>query len=445
MEVRANALTGSDSEVIDAGRLVDEMPLRGAHLRIFALCAMVGLLDGMDSQTIGIVARPMAAELAIPIAQFGPVFSSMTLGAALGAIWLGSVADRIGRKRMLIATTALFAVFTLLTAHVTTLTTLVLCRLAVGLGLGGAVPCFLSLGSEYAPLRWRQLTTSALWVGFPLGGIVGAFAVRYLLGFYSWRSIFYFGGLVPLVLVAALILFAPESLDYLVAKGASQRIRRLLQSLQPGLLIPHHARFQLRQKGHQTSGLSALFGNGRWRATALLWIGFAFLFGTLSMLNLWSPTLLGQRGMSIADTATAIAFWNLGGVVGTSLSGPLVKLWGPRVLPVLLLLGSISAALLGGVQGFAMPALLLMLACMFLGASAGAAIALAGALYQGAARATGIGWAMGIGRVGQVVGPLAVGRLLGLQWPLAIIFLAIAVAPIVAAAAMVTSRRSLAA
>jgi MFS transporter, AAHS family, 4-hydroxybenzoate transporter len=442
MSPAVTAMSNAASEEIDAGRIIDEMPWSAAHTRIVALCGAVGFLDGMDSQTIGIVARPMAADLAIPIAGFGPVFSAMTFGAALGAIALGSLADRFGRKRMMVATTVIFALFTFLTAQASSLTTLIWCRFAVGLGLGGAVPCFISLGSEYVPLRWRQLTTSALWIGFPLGGILGAFAVRYLLEIHTWRSVFYFGGLVPLLLAVVLLLFVPESLQFLIAQGIpGSRIIRILRSLQPALSITEDARFRYQSKIKGTSGMAALFGGGRWRVTALLWVGFAFLFGTLSMLNLWSPTLLGQRGMSVADTATAIALWNVGGVIGTTLSGPLVKLWGHVVLPVFLILGAISAALLGHASGFALPALLLLFACLFLGASAGAAISLAGSLYESSARATGIGWAMGIGRLGQAAGPLAVGGLVALQWPLAIIFLAIAVAPVVAAVAMAGSLR----
>jgi AAHS family 4-hydroxybenzoate transporter-like MFS transporter len=422
--------------VVHAGRILDEAPLGWGQLRIFVLCSFVGLLDGVDTQSIGIAARPMAADLSIAIANFGPLFAATLLGAAIGAVAIGALADRFGRKRLMIVATVMFGCFTLLTARAPSMATLLPCRFAAGVGLGGAVPCFLSLGTEYAPLRWRQAVTAALWTGFPLGGMLGALLDTRLLVSYSWRSLFYVGGAVPLILAACLALWVPESVRYLVGKGMHQRVSVILGTLRPRLTLPFDARFTMEAEYASAVGLRALFEGAMGRATTLLWIGCALLFGTLAMLVLWTPSLLGQVGLSVPQTAAVIAFYNLGGLLGTGASALLVKRFGTGALVPALVLGGLSSGFLGAVRGFSEPAWLLTLAGLFLGASAGTAISWAGSLYPAQVRSAGIGGAMGAGRLGQFAGPLAVGVLVGMHWPVKAIFAAIAVAPMLAAIAM---------
>jgi AAHS family 4-hydroxybenzoate transporter-like MFS transporter len=374
-----------------------------------------------DTQSIGIAARPMATDLSIALADFGLLFAATLLGAALGAVAIGALADRFGRKRLMIVATVMFGCFTLLTARAPSMVTLLPCRFVAGVGLGGAVPCFLSLGTEYAPLRWRQAVTAALWTGFPLGGMLGALLDTRLLASYSWRSLFYVGGAVPLILAACLALWVPESLRYLVGKGMQARVSAILRALGPRSTLPFDARFTLELEYASAVGLRVLFEGVMGRATTLLWIGCALMFGTLAMLVLWTPSLLAQVGLSVPQTAAVIAFYNLGGLLGTGASALLVKRFGTGVLVPALLLGGLSSGFLGEVRGFSGPAWLLTLA---------------GSLYPAQARSAGIGGAMGAGRLGQFAGPLLVGGLVGMHWPVKAIFAAIAAVPMLAAIAM---------
>ena len=153
--------------------LIDSNPIRGFQIGIFVLCALVALLDGVDTQSIGVAAPFIAENLGIPVTSFGPIFSSALLGAMLGALTFGPLADRFGRKVMLIIATLVFAIFTLATPFSDSVGTLMACRLLAGIGLGGATPCFIALTSEYTPVSKRAMVVTAQWAAFPLGGMLG--------------------------------------------------------------------------------------------------------------------------------------------------------------------------------------------------------------------------------------------------------------------------------
>lgn len=334
---------------IDIDRLIDEAPLGALHLRVFLLCIAVGILDGIDTQSIGVAASAIAEELAIPTARFGPIFSAMLLGAALGAICFGSLADRIGRKRLLIVATVIFALATLLTARAEGFAQLLALRFVAGLGLGGATPCFLALGTEYAPLKWRRSTTAALWAGFPLGATLGGFLNAFLLAHFDWRALFYVGGTAPLVLALVLAALMPESLKYLVRRGAApQRIARIARALDPGIAADARLvdRARASDRGQQgQSGAEAIPA----AATAQLWTGFFLIFGILAVLVLWTPMLLHAEGMNPARAAGLIGLNGLGALLGTASAAPLIARFGLRAMtPALVLaalgIGAIAAA-----------------------------------------------------------------------------------------------------
>jgi MFS transporter, AAHS family, 4-hydroxybenzoate transporter len=153
--------------------LIDTRPLGALQIRIVVLCTLVALLDGLDLQSIGLAAPGIAADLHIPQPWLSAVFSAALAGLALGAFGFGILADRVGRKAVLIGATACFGVFTICTALVPTFNVLLVFRFLAGLGLGGAMPSFISLTSEYCPRRLRAVIVALLWAGFPLGGFVG--------------------------------------------------------------------------------------------------------------------------------------------------------------------------------------------------------------------------------------------------------------------------------
>lgn len=194
----------------NVSELIDEQPVGAFQVRIVALCTVVALLDGLDLQSIGLAAPGIMADLHFPPAALGVVFSAALAGLALGAFGLGLVADLVGRKPVLIGATAFFGVFTIATAFAPSYGVLVTLRFFAGLGLGGAMPSFISLTSEYAPRRLRAVIVAFLWAGFPLGGFVGGLLAAWIIPAFGWHSVFWVGGVLPIIVCVALVLALPN-------------------------------------------------------------------------------------------------------------------------------------------------------------------------------------------------------------------------------------------
>jgi len=179
--------------VVDVNETIDRHPITAYQLGVLAMCMLVALLDGFDTQAIGYTAPAIAEALHLPREVFGPVFSAGLLGAALGALSFGPLADRFGRKRFMIAATIIFAVFSLLIVRVSSLPELLSYRFCAGLGLGGATPAFLALGGEFAPVSKRGVFVSIAFAAFPFGGLIGALTSSYVIPNFGWQFIFYIG------------------------------------------------------------------------------------------------------------------------------------------------------------------------------------------------------------------------------------------------------------
>ena len=249
---------------MDVGALVDRSGIGGAQWRVICLCALVALLDGLDLQSIGLAAPAMGAQLHIPPQSFGVVFSAALAGLALGAFTLGPVADRVGRKGVLVAATLCFGVFTLATAYVGSMSELLICRFLAGAGLGGAMPSFISLASEYVPAFRRAGIVSLLWAGFPLGGVVGGLVGSRIIPAYGWQSIFILGGVIPILVSLLLLVALPESVAFLINRGRSTAaVMRNLRRVYPREVIPPDAQFVLGREARSNAALRLLFTEGR--------------------------------------------------------------------------------------------------------------------------------------------------------------------------------------
>ncbi|WP_144140787.1 MFS transporter [Paraburkholderia sp. BCC1884] len=420
------------SRSIAVSELIDDSPISRFQIVTWLLCACVALIDGLDSQSIGIAAPFLADKLHLDHRQLGIVFSSSVFGAAVSAIVLGALADAIGQKRILIFSTILIGAGTLLTAFSRSLFELSAYRVLSGIGLGGAVPCFIALAAEYSPERRRAAVTSLLWAAFPLGGMVGGFLNAWILRHETWRAIFIVGGALPFALVLALALWLPESARFLASDP--QRARALMR-LKKRLGIAPGTSVLPGESPAQGLAIHLLFQSGNSIATLLLSGIFFTAFGTLAVSVNWTPVLLRAGGIGAADAAVVIGYHSFGALIGMAIVGRMIERFGAaRVLIPALAAGAASVAFtaIAG-SSTALASFALAAVGVFVGIGASGAIAVAVLVYPPAIRSTGVGWAMACGRFGQVLAPLVIGVLLESHVTPGQVFIYTAMAPAFAA------------
>jgi MFS transporter, AAHS family, 3-hydroxyphenylpropionic acid transporter len=353
------------------------------------LCAAAALLEGFDTQSMGVAAPRLVAEFGLSSAQAGVIFSAATMGLFLGAAVGGRVADHVGRKRALVASLFLFGLCSLLTATADNAVSLFAARLLTGLGLGGAMPNFISLASESTAAERRVSAVTMVMAGMPLGGAVaGLMALGAQLG-WGWRSIFYFGGAAPLCLSLLMWVFLPD------ARGAKTVVNAA------------------RGAGVH-SVASVLFGAGRAATTALLWAGFFFTQLVLLLMLNWLPSLMIGLGFTHAQASEASICFNISGSLGAIVLG---RLHAGRYRRgwVIATYAGMAVALAAVSQvgaNFSIAAAACALAGIFIIGAQLILFALAPLYYRFDMRGTGVGAAVAIGRLGSVVGPLFAGGLL---------------------------------
>jgi len=427
---------------VNVTRLIDEGPLTRFQIGTIVCCALVNLFDGIDTQSIGVAAPFIADGLGIKLAHFGPIFSSALVGATLGAASFGPLADRLGRKTLLVAAAIFIGIFTILTALANSVSALVACRVLAGLGLGGATPCIIALTSEYAPARLRATLVTLMWSSFPFGGMVGGLLNTFLIAHIGWRAIFYIGGFVPLIVAVVLFFYLPESIKFLLTRRHdNDAVRRIVARLRT-IAVNNASNFVVEEHRLPGATIRHLFTQGRALGTLLLWVPFFMGFGVLTVVTLWTPALLRLNGIPPAATAFVVAFNGLGAFIGQSTAGRLMERFG--ILAVLFpafLLGTAATVGLGyGASSVALAATCIGLVGLFLGLGTAGAIALSALIYPTPIRSTGVGWSMAMGRFGQIVGPLIAGALLGAGWNAGRIMIVIACGGLIGAVFVVLFR-----
>jgi AAHS family 4-hydroxybenzoate transporter-like MFS transporter len=383
--------------------------LSGFQITTFLLCGAVAMIDGFDTQAIALAAPEIATAWTVEPSRFGGVFAAGLLGALLGAIGSGIAADRFGRKPSLIVAILLFGSVTLLTPFAYSLTDLLMIRFVTGLGLGGALPAVIAVTAEYAPPNRRATIVSLMFCGFPLGAVVGGVAAARLIPTHGWESLFYLGGVAPLLLLPVIALLVPESIRFMILKGdraAIEKIRRRMGGGDP--LESLHG-----EDAPRTSILT-LFEPGKALGTSILTITFLISLMLAYFLVNWLPLLARQAGVGMQAAVIGVAALNLGAIFGCLVIGRLADRIGPaRPIGFGYSLGAVAIALIG-VSAHSAP--LLLAICFIAGAlSIGAqmcVVALGAIFYETRIRATGVGWLMGSGRIGAIIGPILGGVLI---------------------------------
>jgi len=248
----------SGSSSVNITELIDRRPLGRMQITIIVLCGLVALLEGFDVQAVGVAAPAMVGPLHIAPNQLGVVLSAALLGLMLGAFGLGPMADRFGRKWVLVGATATFGVLTLCTARAVTLEQILLFRFLAGVGMGGALPSFISLAAEYTPSSRRQSVIGLLWTGAPLGGVLLGLVASRAIDAFGWQSLFYIGGILPLGL--SMVLIRSDSIEFLVMRGAPwPEIRNLLVRIDPTANLESGCQFVIDDEKKQGGPVWQLF------------------------------------------------------------------------------------------------------------------------------------------------------------------------------------------
>jgi AAHS family 4-hydroxybenzoate transporter-like MFS transporter len=417
------------AERVDVIDLIDRHPVTGFQVGVLILCMLVAALDGFDTQAIGYTAPAIAAMIHLPMPQFGQVGSAGLFGAALGALSFGPLADLLGRKWFMIVAVIVFAIFSYLTSQSSSLNELLAYRFFTGLGLGGATPAFLAMGAELAPKRLRDVFVTLAFASFPTGGLIGSLTSAWVIPTFGWQMVFYIGAVAPLFIAVLLWMFMPESVRFLLARGIRQdEVRRTLEKFMPGQVPPGEL-YAPPDPARQGAPVTHLFTEGRALPTILLWVPFFMVFMVLVTVTFWTPAVLSSVGFSLSSAALIIGLNNLGSALASAISGWLVHRGGAfRVLIPGFILGGICLAWFGqATTSVATLSVASFLAGAFVGGTGTGLIAVAAGMYPTAIRSTGIGWAMGMGRVGQVFGPLSAGVLVGWGYKVGGIFYAASV------------------
>ncbi len=429
------------SAPLNVTEIVDNSQVRSFQIGIFVLCGLCLIMDGFDVQAWGYVAPSLFAEWHMASAA-GRVASFTLTGVLIGSLLFSMLADKIGRRPVLIGATLYFSALTLVTARVTSLEQLLAIRFIAGLGLGAIMPNAVALVGEYSPRRSRVMAMLVVSNGFTIGAAVAGFIASYLIPHYGWRSVFYFGGTVPLVIGLLMFVALPESLQFLTLRKKSfDKVGRWLARVEPSVTIGPSTAFVVNEEQKKGVPIIKLFHEGRATGTALLWTMQFMNLINLYFLSTWLPTI--ARGMGMTTTAAVMVgtTFQSGGAIGSVAIGwPIQKYGFFGVLIACFLGASVSIGLIGQPDLTAVLLFVVVFIAGFgiLGGQAGNN-ALAATYYPTDLRSTGVGAALGIGRIGSILGP-SVAEFMRPRYSTHQLFLAFAVPAILSAMAVASLR-----
>mgnify|MGYP002733789591 FL=1 len=358
-------------------------------------------------------------------------------GMMFGAMMFGTLADKIGRKKVIMICVVLFSGFTFAGGFASNPTEFGILRFLAGLGIGGVMPNLVALTSEYAPARLRATLVTTMFSGYAVGGVMAALLGAWFTPNFGWQIMFFIAG-VPLLLLPLIWKFLPESLTFLVKAQKHDNARQIMQRLDDQLSLNDQTQLALSEiKIAEPAFVSSLFKQGRTASTLLFWLAFFMCLLTLYALGSWLPKLMMAAGYSLGNSLMFLLAMNIGAVIGTVGGGILAdKFHLKPVIITLCLSGAVALSLLG----FKSPQPVIYFLVAVAGASAiGGQILLysyVAQYYPLTVRSTGIGWASAVGRSGAIVGPILIGMLLGMELPHQLNFMAVGLPVVIVAIAV---------
>jgi AAHS family 4-hydroxybenzoate transporter-like MFS transporter len=413
-------MSGEVRSVIEEA--LENQPFGALQLRVVLLCALVQAFDGFDLGTIGMAAPSLSKAWGAAPPLFTTAFVMSSVGILVGALLSGPLGDRFGRKPLLIISVGFIGAFSVLSALTWSIPSITLMRFMTGLGIGGAMPATVALTSDYSPLKRRGTLIMLMFCGNTVGGFLGGQLVAQILPIFGWQSIFLAGGIPPVVLIPFLMLFLPESPRFLIAHRADAPAT---QAILRKLNVSAQAAATKLVDVAKGNPVQQLFTGGLAIPTVLLWIAFFANLLNMYLFSYWMPTVLTLSGFKPENAVFYASMFSLGGILSCVVLGPAIDRFGaPRVLAASFASGVIFVLAVGLAN---LPAPFIMIPIFGAGAamigSQLGANAMAAGLYPARIRSTGVGWALGIGRLGGIAGPAIGGALLAFGLPPKQIFL----------------------
>ena len=429
---------------VDVVKWINQQKISRLQIWVMVVSGACTMLEGFDGLNIGFVAPAVVKEWHVTPQSFTPVFMAGLVGLLLGCLVIAPLADKIGRRTVMLGSVACFGLFSLLSASAGSLSMLALLRFLTGLGVGGGMANAIALTSEYFPERSRAGMTALMFAGFPFGSALGGYLSGWLIPNFGWQSVFIAGGVLPLLMAPALVFILPESIRHLVIGGAAPaRIASVLARINPKAHFAAGTNFVIAEERKAGLTVGHLFREGRALGTALIWVVFFMSLLDIFLVSSWLPIVLHDSGLALSTAVDVSATMAFAGVIACVVTAPVLNRQG--CFAILMPAYCLAAC---GMLAFATVSMdlgLILLSAAAVGAGniAGqnTANALAAAYYPTYIRATGVGWALGIGRVGAIVGPAIGGTILALHLGREALFMVAAVPPVIAVFAILALMR----
>ncbi|RJL16436.1 MFS transporter [Paracoccus siganidrum] len=421
---------------LDVSEAIDQSPFGRFQWMVVALCGTLLVVDGYDVFVAGTVLPTLIAEWGLTKPQAGALQAWALFGMMFGALILGPMADRIGRKKGVAISFVLFTTATVLTGFATSPEQFKIFRFIAGLGCGGLMPNAVALMNEYAPKRLRGTMVALMFSGYSVGGMVAAGLGVGLIPSFGWQPMFFVAA-VPLLLLPLVLWKLPESLGFLIRQGKQDEARRIFAKINPSIQLAADDRLVFSETKGASASVAELFRHGRTLRTLMLWLSFFCCLLLVYLLSSWLPKVLQEAGYAERASLLSLFSLNFGGMAGAIAGGWLGDRFGlPKVVVAFFAAAGASIALIGFNPA---PTVLFLLVFVAGATTIGTQILLYASvaqLYNLSVRSTGLGWASGVGRIGAIVGPTFGGVLLARELPLEQNFLLFAIPAAVSALAM---------
>ena len=420
---------------LDIGRIIDDSGRNRISVTVILLCGLIMLMDGFDYRIISVAAPLIMKDWSVSNEAFSYALSAAFVGYFFGAIIFGALSDKIGRKKTLIITAGIFSIGTLFVYFTNSLESLIAVRIFTGIGIGGAVPCAITLTSEYSPLKQRGKYVSIMYSGFLIGVVLGGFLAGSMLERFGWRPLFLVGFFAPVAAIVLVSLKLPESIRWLSAReqAAGQRalIARLISQIAPDIKFDASTKFVFAAVKHKGSIRNLFAGRLLW-ITPVIWSYYLFSALAVFFISLWTPKLLTIKGFTASPAAYITGSIDVVVTIGCLLSGFYFDKAGFRKGAIPYLIAVVCVLFTGGRESMGF-VLLLMAGSFFINSAHMAVTILSPIIYPSECRNLGGGAAIAAGRIGAIIGPIIAGTLLDTKLPMETLIGVVAVPLVISA------------